>query len=266
MVLTKDNNLLNKLTSWILLDGAVIDKNPVTSNECICLPLGAQIIQKNVSTIDAKKYLIKLTAASKIPAIINFIITNINDEVIYEKIFRLFSQDYVQFSKEFLIDSDFVNVIITSENAPDNDGTTYIADINLKPHDIPCQTSKMKIKCKTDDGGLGIIPIESIIPNRHNIYSVNLDKYIPITSVVANGPHERFALIEKNIIGPGIPSANVYAITSQTFIINGKKIKARNIPGCKIIKTKAQMAYFIGTPRCVHISVNDLITSTYKSE
>lgn len=98
-----------------------------------------------------------------------------------------------------------------------------------------------------------------VVSDIHQVYSINKQEYIPIKLNIITGPTNKFRLIKKDALGINQPSDDFYITPGHTLLIDGKEIKARDIPQSKRIKNKnAELVYSICTDERETILVNNL--------
>ncbi|XWV25977.1 putative orfan [Tupanvirus soda lake] len=102
------------------------------------------------------------------------------------------------------------------------------------------------------------VKVNEISKNIHEVYSINEQKFVPVVHNIITGPVEKYILIQKNLLGNDQPCEDFYVTGGHVLVVNGKEIKARNIPGTKKIKVKSENVYSICLSERKPILVNGL--------
>ncbi len=118
--------------------------------------------------------------------------------------------------------------------------------------------------CQTDR--IEMIRAKNVVASIHEVYDVVSSSFIPVKRNVVNGPVVRFFKIAKNILGNNQPNEDFYVTGGHKILIDGKHIKARDIPQAKRVKVKPQKVYSICTENQSAIMINGLAVMTWSEE
>ncbi|XWV24735.1 putative ORFan [Tupanvirus deep ocean] len=142
----------------------------------------------------------------------------------------------------------------------------YIDNVSVTAN-IICYSGKSIVKCRDKKSGKIIqIRAKDILSQKHEVYSINDKIFVPIIYNIVNGPTDKYMLIEKNSLGINYPTEDFYVTGGHMLVINGKEIKARDIPTAKKIRVKSELVYSICTKKREPISVNNLAVIAWGKE
>ena len=105
--------------------------------------------------------------------------------------------------------------------------------------------------------------VKDVYSDTHYVFSTEKNDYIPIYSNIVTGPNRRFVLLKKNSLGDNLPNEDFYVTSGHKILIDGKFIKARNIPQGKRVKIQSQLVYSICTEIQCSVLVNGLCVLTW---
>lgn len=107
------------------------------------------------------------------------------------------------------------------------------------------------------------IPVCQVYSDTHLVYNVIDNCYVPVKLNIVTGKVDRMILIPKNALEENKPSEDFIVTSGHYLLINGSKVKARNIAGRKRIKVSSQDVYSICTDTECAIKVNNLDVMTW---
>ncbi|XWV25978.1 putative orfan [Tupanvirus soda lake] len=214
------------------------------------LPSIGSISQTNIPTIVGTTYLLVFHAYAEnglgnIRYVIGELITEIvnieptNTWVRFEKQFTASGATDIYFENFFSFDVYIDNVSITSN--------------------MICYSGKSIVKCRDKESGKIIqLRAKDLLSQKYEVYSVYNKKFIPVVYNIVNGPTDKYIMIEKNLFGMNQPIEDFYVTGGHILVVDGKEIKARDIPNTKKIKVKPEMVYSICTKKREPILINGL--------
>ena len=107
------------------------------------------------------------------------------------------------------------------------------------------------------------INASDILSNIHQVYSINEKKFIPILYNIVTGPTIRYMKIEKDAFGEDQPNEDFFITSGHKIILDGKEIKAGNVPQAKRVKVNPEKVYSIVTEKQEPILINNIPVMTF---
>lgn len=107
------------------------------------------------------------------------------------------------------------------------------------------------------------IKARDLISGIHEVFNIDTQKFVPVKINIVCGLTNRFILIKKNSISDNVPLTDFYITPGHMVVINGKHVKARDIPSGIRVKTKPQYIYSICTQHRCPIIVNGMHVLTW---
>jgi hypothetical protein len=119
----------------------------------------------------------------------------------------------------------------------------FIADLDdtflgLAP--VPCFMAGSSVLCQNENGEYSL-PIEDIVEKKTIVKT--RDGEALVQRLVISGPTSRLALIRKNLLGEELPYRDLVTTYGHGIMIDGKEIKAVNIPGAVRLQARTEMVY-----------------------
>ena len=127
-----------------------------------------------------------------------------------------------------------------------------------------CYASKSKILVRNiSSGKISAMNAEDVITGTHEVFNTSNKCFVPIKYNIVSGLVNEFYLLRKNALGKNQPYEDFYVTGGHMLMINGKEVKARNIPQAIRIPVKQQNVYSICTDQKCPILVNGLNVMTW---
>ena len=139
------------------------------------------------------------------------------------------------------------------------DSYIYIDDVSVT-HLVVCYSGKSHIRCRNKHSGeISDVDACNIVSSVHEVYDNSTKTFVPIIYNIVNGPTNKYILIEKDSIAPNQPSEDFFVTPGHMIQIDGKEIKARDVPNAKTYKLNTEeMVYSICTRKRISMLVNGL--------
>lgn len=129
---------------------------------------------------------------------------------------------------------------------------------------VVCYSGKSSILVKDiKTGVVGYVTAENIFSDKHQVYSLDDNKFIPIVFNIVTGKVSSFVLLKKGLIEKNVPSQDFYITSGHKIVINEKETKVRDVPNAVLITVNPQNVYSICTEKQCKISVNNVKTLTW---
>lgn len=111
------------------------------------------------------------------------------------------------------------------------------------------------------------LPVVEVDIAKHQVYDVAANAFIPILDNRRTGPTKEYVKIPQDSLGLGIPNRDFYLTRGHYLSIDGKEVKAKDVPTAIIEPApRNEFVYSIITdPRTV-IQVNGMAVFTYSPE
>jgi hypothetical protein len=137
-------------------------------------------------------------------------------------------------------------------------------DIGSIEVSVICYIGSSLITVKSIESGIiSDIPVQNIHADKYLVYAIDINEFIPIRLNIVSGPYNEFILVNKDSLGDNVPSNDFYITSGHIVRIDRKSMKAREIPGCRKVKTELQKLYSICTDGAYYINVNNIQTLTW---
>lgn len=143
-------------------------------------------------------------------------------------------------------------------------GALDIGAFELELSPIICYSGASKILTRNIETGIILeIDAKNVISGIHEVFNTETKSFIPVKLNIVTGVSRRYMLIKENALGENKPNHDLYITSGHYLIINGKRMKARDIPEAKRVAVKAQEVYSICTEKKCPILVNNLEVLTW---
>lgn len=109
------------------------------------------------------------------------------------------------------------------------------------------------------------IPIESVKAG-DSVFDCHSKRYVPVLHNIVTEKARKFALIEEGSVATHIPHEDLYITEGHIVNINGKHVKAKDVPGVEIVHCEPQIVYSIVTKNAIFIDINGLPVYTWSAE
>lgn len=122
-----------------------------------------------------------------------------------------------------------------------------------------CYSGKSRVLTRnviTND--VKVIRAENVVSGIHEVFDMDNQCFVPVKFNIIARTVNRFILIQANSIAPNQPTTDFYVTPGHTIVINGKKYKAKEVPGAKRVKVRPQKVYSICTPNQCAININGI--------
>ncbi|XWV24567.1 hypothetical protein QJ856_gp1224 [Tupanvirus deep ocean] len=135
-----------------------------------------------------------------------------------------------------------------------------IVDIGAIEANTICYSGESSVLTKNIlTGEIADIKAKDVFSDVHEVFDTANKIFVPVKLNIISGTTKKFRKIKKNSLGENQPSEDFYVTSGHVLVINGKEVKARNIPQAKKIrKKKKEKLYSICTEKRVPIVVNGL--------
>ena len=104
---------------------------------------------------------------------------------------------------------------------------------------------------------------EDIISGTHEVFNVTTKSFVPVKLNIVTGLVNKYMLIKKNILGKNQPSDDFYVTAGHMIMLNGKEVKAKDIPHAIKVSVLPQKVYSVCTDQRCPILVNNLSVMTW---
>lgn len=133
---------------------------------------------------------------------------------------------------------------------------------------VVCYAADSQVLTKDiETGVIEEIDAIDVSPEKHQVFDVAGNVFIPVVKNLKTGPTKRYALLEKDCINPGLPNRDFRITKGHYVFVEGEEIKAGHLPQAKIIKApEREYVYTICTEQRTIIQVNGLPCFTYTLE
>jgi hypothetical protein len=150
---------------------------------------------------------------------------------------------------------------ISSADSPTEVGY-FIDDVTVIANPI-CYPGDTMIRVKNNiSNKFEEVRADKIIPG---IYSVinNKNDVVPILKNIVSGPEKRFVSFKRDLFGLNIPHQELLLTRGHGVLIDGKEIKARNVPGGITIKIGTRKVYSLVCENTEYIYANGMLVATF---
>lgn len=139
-----------------------------------------------------------------------------------------------------------------------------IIDIGSIETGIICYTGDTKVYIKNiETGEEKYIKVSEINKNKHLVYNMTANTFIPIKTCIITSKTSRIYRIPKDFFGIDKPNEDLYISGGHKILLDGKCIKVKNIPNIKRVKIKKQSLYSICTENQEIININNIPVFTW---
>lgn len=157
----------------------------------------------------------------------------------------------------FVAQTNSTNILFINSNPPGR--SIWLDTVSVVFINIICYSGNSLVLCRNKiTGKISNTRAAEIFSSTHEVYSTNSQKFVPVKYNITTGPTERYILIKKDSIGKNQPIEDFYVTSGHIIVINGIKIKARDIPNAKRVKVSPEKVYSICVEKQQPILVNGL--------
>lgn len=137
------------------------------------------------------------------------------------------------------------------------DGVVDIGAFEYQPFAVPCYLGKSLVKVK-EDGVTKYIKAKHVRANKHRVYDVGRRRFIPILYNAKIRGAETIYKIPAGSVGRNVPHEDLYITSGHPVFINGKAVKARDVPSSVKTPLDKKTVYSIVCDKWCPIDVNGL--------
>jgi hypothetical protein len=134
----------------------------------------------------------------------------------------------------------------------------FLDDVSVIPNIVCFAGDSLILTRDKNNNDIREIRADHVYSDVHEVYSYTKQQFVPIVYNIVTGPINRFMLIEKDSIDINVPNNDLYITSGHKIFINGKEIKAKELPCAKRVKVKPQKIYTICVDEHQAILVNNL--------
>lgn len=128
-----------------------------------------------------------------------------------------------------------------------------------------CFHGKSNILVKNKQTGtFEIIKAKHVYSNIHQVFDTQSNTFVDIRFNVIAGKVTNFFLLKKGCLGQDTPNIDFAVTAGHELLINGKKIKARDVPQAIKATTDPENVYSICTDYKYPILINNIKTYTWE--
>lgn len=164
---------------------------------------------------------------------------------------------YVQFTHVYTA-AGLTTLRIYSTNSPGfSTNSLAVDDVSITEYVI-CFLGQTKIYTMDNKNHeKKYVEAKKLDKNKHQVYSLKKNSYVPIKEIVTSGPYHRFYKIPKDSIEKDSPNEDLYLTSGHKILYNNCETKARDLPISKLTRIAPEKVYTIVTGESEPLLINN---------
>lgn len=127
-----------------------------------------------------------------------------------------------------------------------------------------CHSAKSKILVRNINTNIvSELNAEEVVSSIHEVYDMENEIFVPIIFNIITGKVSQLVVIKANSLSENEPFEDLYVPGGHYLVVNGERIKARDIPQSEKLKVSPQNIFYICTTRKCPILINGVQVFTW---